>query len=251
MALGKLAEWKFRKKNEFFKNEMIALNDIAFYYPGKEFSLEIPQLTIVEGTTTAIIGPSGTGKTTLLNLMAGYFTPQEGKILIDATTISSLYEKERSAFRINTIGLVFQEFELMEYLNVLDNILLPYRLSSSLKLDKKVVERAKELAKKVHIDDKLNRNVNKLSQGERQRVAICRALLPEPPVLLCDEPTGNLDPENKLIVLKFLMKEVKERGTTLVVVTHDHQLLPYFENVIDFSDFNLKFGVKKPTTEAT
>lgn len=251
MALGKLAEWKFRKKNEFFKNEMIALNDIAFYYPGKEFSLEIPQLTIVEGTTTAIIGPSGTGKTTLLNLMAGYFTPQEGKILIDDTTISSLYEKERSAFRINTIGLVFQEFELMEYLNVLDNILLPYRLSSSLKLDKKVVERAKELAKKVHIDDKLNRNVNKLSQGERQRVAICRALLPEPPVLLCDEPTGNLDPENKLIVLKFLMKEVKERGTTLVVVTHDHQLLPYFENVIDFSDFNLKFGVKKPTTEAT
>lgn len=229
---------------------MIGLNDIAFYYPGKEFSLEIPQLTIVEGTTTAIIGPSGTGKTTLLNLMAGYFTPQEGKILIDDTTISSLSEKERSAFRINTIGLVFQEFELMEYLNVLDNILLPYRLSSSLKLDKKVAERAKELAKKVHIDDKLNRNVNKLSQGERQRVAICRALLPEPPVLLCDEPTGNLDPENKLIVLEFLMKEVKERGTTLVVVTHDHQLLPYFENVIDFSDFKSKFGMQKPTAEA-
>lgn len=249
MELGKLAEWKFKKKNEFCNCEMIVLNDIAFYYPGKEFSLEIPQLSIEESTTTAIIGPSGTGKTTLLNLMAGYFVPEKGKVVVDGTGVSSLSEKERSAFRINNIGLVFQEFELMEYLNVLDNILLPYRLSSSLKLDKKVVERAKQLAKKVHIEDKLNRNVSRLSQGERQRVAICRALLPEPPVLLCDEPTGNLDPENKLIVLEFLMQEVKERGTTLVVVTHDHQLLPYFENVIDFSDFKSTFGTSKPTAE--
>jgi len=229
---------------------MILLNDIAFYYPGKEFSLEIPRLSIQESTTTAIIGPSGTGKTTLLNLMAGYFTPQKGKVVVDGTEVSTLSEKERSAFRINTMGLVFQEFELMEYLNVLDNILLPYRLSASLKLDKQVIKRAKELAKKVHIDDKLHRNVNRLSQGERQRVAICRALLPEPPVLLCDEPTGNLDPENKLIVLEFLMQEVKERGTTLVVVTHDHQLLSHFENVIDFSEFKSMFGTNKPTAES-
>ena len=89
-----------------------------------------------------------------------------------------------------------------------------------------------------------------MSGGEQQRVAVARAMIMEPEIVLADEPTGNLDPENKLIVLEFLMKEVKERGTTLVVVTHDHQLLPYFENVIDFSDFKSKFGMQKPTAEA-
>lgn len=217
---------------------MIDIQDIAFYYPGKEFSLKISELTIPKGSITAIIGPSGTGKTTLLNLMAGYFVPQQGQVRIYNSTLSSLKEKERRAFRIQNIGLVFQEFELMDYLSVLDNILLPYRISPVLKLNKNIRERAVRLAKALHINDKLHRNINRLSQGERQRVAICRALLPEPPLLLCDEPTGNLDPENKQIVMDLLIREVKQHKTTLVVVTHDHQLLNYFEQVVDFDQLS-------------
>lgn len=217
---------------------MIAIKDLEFHYPGREFVLNIPELNIDSASTTAIIGPSGTGKTTLLNLIAGYFVPQQGQICINNKPLSELKEKERRAFRIQNIGLVFQEFELMDYLNVLDNILLPFRISPALKLDEKVRQRAIELADAMHISDKLHRNINCLSQGERQRMAICRALLPEPPLLLCDEPTGNLDPDNKQIVMDLLISEVKQHETTLVTVTHDHQLLSNFEQVVDFDLLN-------------
>ena len=130
-----------------------------------------------------------------------------------------------------------QDFELLEHLSVLDNILLPYRISRSLRLDRSVRERAVLLAEQVGMGDKLRRDVRRLSQGERQRVAVCRALLPAPRLLLCDEPTGNLDGANKQHVLEILDEYVARARATLVTVTHDHEILPRFGRIVDFPRF--------------
>ena len=135
------------------------------------------------------------------------------------------------------MGLVFQEFELLEYLSVLDNILLPYRITAALELTPGVRNRACRLADDVGIADKLDRHPGRLSQGERQRVAICRALIAEPPLLLADEPTGNLDPGNKGRVLDILFDYSTNNDATLVTVTHDHELIPRFDRVLEFRDF--------------
>jgi putative ABC transport system ATP-binding protein len=213
---------------------MIRIRDLEFRYPHSQFSLRVPEWTGDRGSRTAIIGPSGCGKTTLLNLMAGILVPGSGSVLIDGTEITSLTDAARRALRIRHIGLVFQEFELLEHLNVLDNILLPCRISGVLRLDRTVRERAVRLADQVGIGDKLRRYVRRLSQGERQRVAICRALLTTPRLLLCDEPTGNLDGENKQHVLEILDDYVARTQATMVTVTHDREILRRFDRVLDF-----------------
>ena len=202
-----------------------------------EFALYVPDLAVEIGEKVAIIGPSGSGKTTLLNLIAGIRTPQAGNVVTQGTEIGSLDDAARRDFRIRHIGLVFQEFELLEYLSVLDNILLPYRINRSLKLTKQVRQRAAELAEEVGIVGHLGRFVTRLSQGERQRVSVCRALLAQPPLILADEPTGNLDPTNKGRVLDILFDYVDRNDATLITVTHDHDLLPRFERVVDFKQF--------------
>lgn len=216
---------------------MISIQDLRFRYSEGEFALHVPALEIGDGERVAIIGPSGSGKTTLLNLIAGIRGGQSGRLTTHGTAIGELDDAERRDFRIRHIGLVFQEFELLEYLNVLDNILLPYRINRSLKLDAAIRDRAAELAEEVGIAQHLGRYVDHLSQGERQRVSVCRALLAEPPLLLADEPTGNLDPANKGRVLDILFDYADRSGATLVTVTHDHDLLPRFERIIDFKDF--------------
>ena len=216
---------------------MISISDLRFHYSQGGFALHVPELEVESGERVAIIGPSGSGKTTLLNLIAGIRLPQSGRVVTKQVDISDLADGERRDFRIRNIGLVFQEFELLEYLNVLDNILLPYRINTSLELTKAVRRRASELAEMMGIGDKASRNVRRLSQGEKQRVAVCRALLAEPPLLLADEPTGNLDPTNKDKVLDILIEYAESKGSTLVIVTHDHDLLSRFERVIDFKQF--------------
>jgi putative ABC transport system ATP-binding protein len=216
---------------------MIRVSQLRFRYPEGDFALRVPELAVERGRAVAMIGPSGSGKTTLLSLMAGIRTPETGEILTAGTDLGSLDEPARRDFRIRTIGLVFQEFELLEYLSVLDNILLPYRISPALCLDGAVRERARELAHEVGIGDKLDRYANLLSQGEKQRVAVCRALLARPPLILADEPTGNLDPTNKDHVLDILFDYARSSEATLVTVTHDHDLLGRFDRVIDFKDF--------------
>lgn len=216
---------------------MIAVTDLEFRY-GEEFRLNIPELSVDRGSRVAFIGPSGSGKTTLLHLLAGIVTPTAGRIAINGSEISRLDDVRRRDLRIRRIGLVFQEFELLEYLPVLDNILLPYRVHPALRLDEAVRERAVGLARDVGIGDKLRRTPERLSQGERQRVAVCRALLPEPAILLADEPTGNLDPANAAQVLDILFDYSQTRDATLVTVTHDHDLLGRFERIVDFKDFH-------------
>ena len=216
---------------------MIAIRDLRFSYGEEDFSLEIPELEVADGETVAIVGPSGSGKTTLLNLIAGTMTPQAGQVTTNGYEISGLHDAARRDFRIKNIGLVFQEFELLEYLNVFDNILLPYRINRTLQLDPSVRARAKEIAERVGIGDKLARYANQLSQGEKQRVAVVRALVVQPPLLLADEPTGNLDPLNKDRVLDILLQYATDNAATLITVTHDHDILHRFQRVIDFKDF--------------
>lgn len=221
---------------------MIAVLNLDFRYGQSDFRLQVPELLIQQGAKAALVGPSGSGKTTLLNLMAGITLPLAGQVVTKKVEISSLGDAARRDFRIRHIGLVFQQFELLEHLTVLDNVLLAYRISAVLELDRSVRERAALLAQEVGIGDKLHRYVRRLSQGERQRVAVCRALLPEPPLLLCDEPTGNLDPTNKEHVLDILVAYVEKAGATMVTVTHDHEILSRFDKVIDFRQFHTDGG---------
>ncbi len=216
---------------------MIELSDLEFRYADGEFRLRVPELRVRGGEAVAIIGPSGTGKTTLLNLMAGVLAPDSGRVVTGDVDISELGDGARRDFRIRHIGLVFQEFELLSYLDVLDNILLPYRINPCMKNSSGIRGRAVALAQSVGIGDKLRRHVDKLSQGERQRVAICRTLVTAPMVILADEPTGNLDPSNKDRVLDILFDHARANETTMVVVTHDHELLKRFDRVIEFSDY--------------
>ncbi|NNK94362.1 MAG: ABC transporter ATP-binding protein [Desulfobacterales bacterium] len=216
---------------------MIKLSDINFGYPTGEFRLVIDELTVRAGEKVAVIGPSGSGKTTLLNLAAGILTPFKGSVSVGGVEISSRRDKSRRNFRIANIGFIFQDFGLLDYLNIQDNILHPYRITYALKLTGDVRNRAKILAEQMGIADKLDRHPTDLSHGERQRVAICRALLPGPKLILADEATGNLDPKNKVRILELLFRSVEKHDATLLAVTHDQELLPYFNRVVDFQVF--------------
>ncbi len=217
---------------------VVRIDDLEFRYAEGEFRLRIDELDVARGTTAAFIGPSGSGKTTLLNLIAGIALPASGRVTTDGVDVTELSDPERRSFRVMRIGLVFQEFELLEYLSVLDNILLPYRINPALRLDGAVRSRAVDLAERVGISNMLDREPGRLSQGERQRVAVCRAVLTDPPLLLADEPTGNLDPVNRERVLDILFDYAAESGTTLLAVTHDHEILDRFARVIDFRLFH-------------
>lgn len=216
---------------------MITIKELEFHYPTGEFNLNIQNFSVTQGSKVAVIGPSGSGKTTLLHLIAGIFTPHKGLLEVDTTVINQLSDKERRDFRISNIGFVFQDFELLDYLNVIDNILHPYRITGALTLDRRVRSRAVNLAEQMGIGDKLKRPSTDLSHGEKQRAAICRAVLPNPKLILADEATGNLDPDNKIRILELLFQAVEEHEATLLAVTHDYELLKRFDRVVDFKNF--------------
>lgn len=216
---------------------MIALKDIFFQYPDSDFKLSIDNLKFEKGGKTAIIGASGFGKTTLLNLIAGIILPEKGNVIINDDEVNKLTDKQRRDFRIQNIGFIFQDFKLIPYLNIMDNIMLPFRINNSIQIKKETVNRVHELVEELGISKKLKKYPLKLSQGEKQRVAICRALLNNPSIILADEPTGNLDPENKKKIMDILFSSVDKFNTTLITVTHDHDMLKGFEKIIDFKVF--------------
>ena len=151
---------------------MISIHSLEFHYRYGEFRLSLPEFRVTQGEKVAVIGPSGSGKSTLLNLIAGILTPVRGTVNIGDVQVSGLSDAERRDFRITNIGFVFQDFELLDYLNVLDNIVHPYRITRALKLDKDVRARATMLAEGMGIGNLLKRRPNDLSQGEKQLVVV-------------------------------------------------------------------------------
>lgn len=216
---------------------MLRVEDIRFRYPHSPYGLRIDCFESRAGTTTAIVGPSGCGKTTFLNLAAGVLQPQHGSIRLLDTEISGLRPSAGATYRLAHIGLIFQEFELVEHLTVRDNILLPLHLG--LRTDRAALEdRARNLAAQCGIDHYWSKRPGTLSHGERQRVAICRALAINPRLILADEPTGNLDPANKRVVLDLMIDFARHDQCALIVATHDVELLDAFDEVVHFDILN-------------
>jgi putative ABC transport system ATP-binding protein len=215
---------------------VIIIENLVFHYAHSTFTLRVPELLVGDGEKVALAGPSGCGKTTLLHLLAGILLPDEGTIVVGDIQPPRLNDAERRAFRIATLGLVFQDFQLLEYLDVLENILLPYRINPALRLTLTVRARALQLARETGIDHRLTHRPGRLSQGEKQRTALCRALLTQPRCLLADEPTGNLDAAAKSRVLEVLFEQCARARATLLMVTHDTGLLGRFDRAIHLAE---------------
>lgn len=208
---------------------------MSFVYPGTPFSLSARDLVIPADQRVAVVGPSGSGKTTLVNLMAGILVPTSGTVELDGRAISAMNDRDRRATRLACIGLVFQRVELIDYLSVRENVLVPARISHALRLDASMREWADRLLDRVGLLKLADRRASELSQGERQRVGICRALIASPGVLLADEPTSALDGQTADEVVSLLMEVSREASATLVMLTHDRSLLDRFDGVIAVS----------------
>lgn len=217
---------------------MISIRDLEFAYPRGGFRLSVPQLDVATGERLAVVGASGSGKTTLLDIVAGIRCCTAGSVTVGDVDVGALTDGDRRRYRVRRVGLIFQAFELLEYLSVRDNILLPYRIGPTLELDAAAIARVEALAADTGMTAHLDSFPSRLSQGERQRAAICRALSTAPSLILADEPTGNLDPDNKHRVLDILLQQVERNRATLVMVTHDHDLLDRFDRVLDMRELS-------------
>jgi putative ABC transport system ATP-binding protein len=191
-------------------------------------------LELPAGQFVAIMGASGSGKSTLLGLLAGLDTPTSGKVIIDGVDITGLNEDALALVRGRKIGFVFQSYQLIPTLTAEENVLLPFELSGG---DVAVgLSRARELLTNVGLADRMDHYPVQLSGGEQQRVALARAFMCKPPILMADEPTGNLDSVNGAHVLDLLISLNQREGTTLVLVTHDRALASRADRIVTLSD---------------
>ncbi len=190
---------------------------------------------VPHGQFVAIMGTSGSGKSTLLGLLAGLDTPTSGDVILDNTPISYLPEDKLAQVRGRTIGFVFQSYQLIPTLTALENVLLPHELNADASKSDGLT-RARTLLTSVGLGDRLDHYPVQLSGGEQQRVALARAFVLRPPIVLADEPTGNLDTANGAHILELLLNLNKTEGTTLVLVTHDPVLAAYADRVITLRD---------------
>lgn len=191
-------------------------------------------LEVPAGQFVAIMGASGSGKSTLLGLLAGLDTPTSGQILIDGVDITNLNEDALALVRGQKIGFVFQSYQLIPTLTAEENVMLPHELTGG---DLRAgLARARELLKSVGLEDRMDHYPVQLSGGEQQRVALARAFMCKPPILMADEPTGNLDSSNGAHVLDLLIALNQREGTTLVLVTHDRALASRADRIVTLSD---------------
>ena len=216
--------------NKEFLIETVNLS--RYYKDGKVLALDNVNLKITIGEFLAIKGSSGSGKSTLLHLIGGLDLPTTGEIYFQGQTVREVYRKR--GFRLNHLGFVFQAFYLWPVLNVLENVLLPL-MESGLGKQKKL-QKAKEIINLVGMNDKILSSVNNLSIGQRQMVAIARALVMDPKLILADEPTGNLDSKNTENILTLFKTLNKRKNVTVVMVTHEDKALVFCDRWIQLSD---------------
>lgn len=207
------------------KKELIKINNLNKEF-GKVKALNNINLSVYEGEWLAIMGPSGSGKSTLLNILSLMDTPSSGEYILDNENLEQMDEEQKITLRREKIGLVFQQFHLIPYLNALENVMLSQYYHSS--VDE---EDAKMVLEKVGLSHRLTHLPSQLSGGEQQRVCIARALINNPEILLADEPTGNLDEANEKIVLQTLQK-LKNEGKTIVLITHNPELAKFADRTL-------------------
>lgn len=203
-------------------------------------------LEVEAGEFLGIIGPSGSGKSTLLGLIGGLETPTEGRIYIDGEDITNLSERALTRVRNEKIGFVFQFFNLVPTLTALENVALPVQFARNRQFNP--TRRAEELLKLLGLGDRMNHRPSQLSGGQQQRVALARALANNPPLLLCDEPTGNLDSESSEVVMNALRDVQQKMGTTVVVVTHDMDVASQMDRLISLVDGRIAEDVDARST---
>lgn len=189
-------------------------------------------LTIYPNEFVSIIGSSGSGKTTLLNVISGLENPDSGRVIINETDFTDFNDEERAKFRLKNIGFVFQNYNLIPVINVLENTILPAKLDGR-KID---INEVTEIAKILEIEDKLYQMPNLLSGGQQQRVAIARTLYTKPAIVLADEPTGNLDSKTSANVIQLMKRMSQKFGQTMIVVTHDNKVAEAADRVIQIED---------------
>mgnify|MGYP006431420009 CR=1 FL=1 len=223
----------------------IVLKDIDFSYNQKDNVLSITDLNILDGEKVFIYGPSGSGKSTLLNLIAGVISPNKGSLNILGENINKLSMGKKDRFRGDHIGFVFQNFNLITYLTIYENILLP--LKSSKKRFSKIVgsidSEIKRIATHLKIDAFLDKRVTQLSIGQQQRVAVARALVGNPEIVIADEPTSSLDEDVTDSFMQLLIDEHRKQNFTLLFVSHDRRLSKFFDREIAL--FEINQGAKK------
>lgn len=213
-------------------NKILEVKDLTKVYKGVSKDLTVldhVNFTINQGEIVSIVGPSGSGKTTLLGLCAGLDSPTRGEVNLTGELISKMTENEKASVRNRNIGFIFQNFQLLPTLTAIENVMIPLELQGK---SKGANEVAKDLLERVGLGDRMNHYPTQLSGGEQQRVSLARAFSNSPKVLFADEPTGNLDEETSSIVEALMFDLNKEKGTTLIIVTHDLELASKTQRII-------------------
>ncbi len=224
----------------------IRMKDVCFrWHEESPPVIDIPALSISTGEKILVRGPSGSGKTTLLNLLGGVTVPERGQIETLDTDLAALSTAQRDRFRADNVGFIFQMFNLIPYLTLVENVLLPCRFSASrheavLRKSRDIDQEAGRLLSHMRLDvhSLRNRPVTELSTGQQQRVAAARALIGSPPIVIADEPTSALDADARHIFLDLLFSEIAETNATLVFVSHDAGLREQFDRSVELADLN-------------
>jgi len=219
--------------------ETIRLDSLRFYWSRvADFKIYIPKLEIGRGEKVLLLGESGSGKTTLLSLICGFLSPISGDIFLNEQKLNDLKANKKDQFRSDNIGIIFQQFNLLPYANVIDNITLPLYFSKN--RDSRVTnhrEAALNLCRSLQLSEStIVMQANKLSVGQQQRVAVARALIGNPSLIIADEPTSSLDASTQKKFLELMFGQIEEHKSTLLMVSHDSSISNYFDRTINIKD---------------
>lgn len=215
----------------------LEMNGLRYSWPGQQALLSIDRLQIAQGSKVLVQGPSGSGKTTFLSLVTGVLTPSMGSVHVLGHDLNTLTPAQRDALRGDTMGVIFQMFNLLPFLTVLDNVLLPLRLSQkrrqSITQERTSAQEAHRLLDALGLSRAITeRPTHQLSIGQQQRVAAARAFIGNPPLIIADEPTSALDEENQNEFLALLIQQIQQTNATLIMVSHDSRIAERFDQVM-------------------